>query len=325
MRRALWPLVLLLAGCPAKKPISAEDRVAIVFTDPEGTPLDHPLAKITVGDIDLALARKRFEREGSLRAKELPKALRKHTIESMIDTRLLAMEAERLKVKTTTTAVARELEAFREGRSADEFRRALIENFQTEAEFVRAIERQLTEIELLKREAMKDVEPSMEAVKARFESMPPEERTRPERVRARQIMVTTEEEAQAIHKDLTWRKKDFAETAKRVSIGPEARRGGEVGWFQRGQMPEVFDESCFPLQPEEISPVMASELGFHICQLLEREPERPLTFDEAAPRLKRTMRVEAERAAKKAYKERLRGKVQIRYLDAEPLDEADEE
>ncbi len=317
--KRLLVLALLVAGCPAKQPISRGDRVAIDFTTPEGEPIDHPLAKITIADLEVAFARKRFEREGSLRAKPLPDELRKHTIEAMIDTRLLAMEAERLHVKASTTAIARELAAFREGRSDEEFSRELIENFQTEAEFVAAIERQLTAIALLTKVAMKDVDPAPEAVKAKFEALSEEERTRPERVRARQIMVTTEEEANALHKQLTWKKTDFAEAAKEHSIGPEASRGGDVGWFSRGQMPEVFDEICFPLEPEEISPVMASELGFHICQLLEREPERPYTFEEAAPRLRREMRLDAERTAKAKLKQQLRDAVRIRYLDDDAL------
>lgn len=319
MRRVFLGFVLLVVACPAKQAITRGERVVIDFVTPEGEPIDHPLAKITIADVELELAQKRFEREGSLRAKPLPAELRKHTIESIIDTRLLAMEAERLHVKASTTAVARELAAFRDGRSEKEFGRELIETFQTEAEFVAAIERQLTGIALLSKVASEEPQPSEDAVRARFEALPEEDRTRPERVRARQIMVTTEEEAIALHKELTWRKGEFAEAAKKHSIGPEASRGGDVGWFARGQMPEVFDESCFPLQPEEISPVMASELGFHICQLLEREPERPLTFEEAAPRLRREMQVEAERTAKAKLKQRLRDAVKIRYLDEQVL------
>ena len=79
-------------------------------------------------------------------------------------------------------------------------------------------------------------------------------------------------------------------------------------------MPTVFDDLCFPLKPNEISPVMASHLGFRICQVLEREEARPYTFEELRVRLKRELRVDAEREAKKNYFERLRSDVQIRRV-----------
>lgn len=315
MKRRALLLALVVCGCPAKPTPNPADRVAIEFVSLEDEPIDHPLAKITVGEVDLALARKRFEREGSLRAKPLPKPLHQHTIDKLVERHLLAMEADRLNVKASTTAVAKEMAALRAAHDDDDFARVLIETYQTEEELRDAIRTQLTAVKLLTREALKGTQPSEDALRERFEALSEEERVRPERVRARQIMVTTEQEADAIHKELRWKKETFGDIARARSVGPEASRGGDLGWFARGQMPQVFDEICFPLQPEEVSPVMASELGFHICQVLEREPARPLTFAEVAPKLRRTMQVEAERDAREAYLKGLREGVRIRFLD----------
>jgi len=57
--------------------------------------------------------------------------------------------------------------------------------------------------------------------------------------------------------------------AATYSDGPTGLRGGELGWFQRGQMVPSFDEVAFQLQPGQISEVVESPLGFHIIVRLE--------------------------------------------------------
>lgn len=67
---------------------------------------------------------------------------------------------------------------------------------------------------------------------------------------------------------------DFAEFAKRHSQDPSAPSGGDLGWAKRGLVfvPE-FEEAVFALKEKEISPVVKTEFGFHLIQLLERRGE----------------------------------------------------
>ena len=67
---------------------------------------------------------------------------------------------------------------------------------------------------------------------------------------------------------------DFAEFAKRYSQDPSAPSGGDLGWAKRGLVfvPE-FEEAVFALKEKEISPVVKTEFGFHLIQLLERRGE----------------------------------------------------
>jgi peptidyl-prolyl cis-trans isomerase SurA len=64
----------------------------------------------------------------------------------------------------------------------------------------------------------------------------------------------------------------FATLAKLYSEDPgTAKKGGELGFFSRGQMLEEFETAAFALEkPGDISPVIETKYGFHIIQLIER-------------------------------------------------------
>ena len=49
-----------------------------------------------------------------------------------------------------------------------------------------------------------------------------------------------------------------------------ARKGGELGFFPRGRMVAEFESAAFALKPGEVSPIIETQLGFHIIQLIER-------------------------------------------------------
>ncbi len=63
---------------------------------------------------------------------------------------------------------------------------------------------------------------------------------------------------------------DFAELASKYSDDGSARSGGDLGWARRGKYVPEFEAAAFKLEKNEISPVIESEFGFHIIQMLER-------------------------------------------------------
>ncbi|MEQ1744702.1 MAG: peptidylprolyl isomerase [Saprospiraceae bacterium] len=63
----------------------------------------------------------------------------------------------------------------------------------------------------------------------------------------------------------------FADLAKKHSadVG-SGSKGGDLGWQKRGTFVAEFEAAVYKLDPNQISPVVETEFGFHVIQLLER-------------------------------------------------------
>lgn len=123
----------------------------------------------------------------------------------------------------------------------------------------------------------------------------------PERVRARHILLSTankpkdevakiQAQADALLKQIK-AGGDFAELAKKNSQDPgSAQKGGDLGWVSRGQMVKNFEDAVFTLKPNEISNVVTTEYGFHIIQVLEKQPAHLQSLDEVKPAITVTLK-----------------------------------
>lgn len=84
-------------------------------------------------------------------------------------------------------------------------------------------------------------------------------------------LATAKSQLEGIRKRIADGKEDFAKLAKQYSMDPgSGRNGGELGWAKRGSYVTEFEAAAYKLKESEISPVIKTEYGFHIIQLLER-------------------------------------------------------
>lgn len=107
-----------------------------------------------------------------------------------------------------------------------------------------------------------------------------EEFQKKEQIHALHIMLETEEEARNILKQIASGKKDFSQLAKEYSLGPEGARGGDLGYFEMGHMPEEFDD-VFKLNVNEVSGIINTPYGYHIFKAIDKKPGQKMSFEES--------------------------------------------
>lgn len=112
-----------------------------------------------------------------------------------------------------------------------------------------------------------------------------------EEVRVRQILVSEEALAADILKKLR-SGADFGELSAAHSLAANARRGGEIGYVSRGDLPKMFEEVIFGLAPGSVSDVIRTDSGFFIFRVDERRPPGMVDFDSARPLIQARLREE---------------------------------
>ena len=122
-----------------------------------------------------------------------------------------------------------------------------------------------------------------ETLRARIVGVQPGDATS---VRARHILVETEDEAKAIIAELD-KGADFETLAKEKSTGPSGPAGGDLGYFSRGRMVPEFEEAAFALDVGAYTeePVQ-TQFGWHVIQLNETRIKEAPTLEEVRDELR---------------------------------------
>jgi peptidyl-prolyl cis-trans isomerase C len=103
--------------------------------------------------------------------------------------------------------------------------------------------------------------------------------------KARHILVKDEAEAKKLIAELD-KKADFAELAKKHSLGPTGKNGGELDWFDASQMVKPFADAVSAMKPGTYSKEpINTQFGWHVIELQETRVAEPPTFEDAKPQL----------------------------------------
>ncbi|MEE2960105.1 MAG: peptidylprolyl isomerase [Myxococcota bacterium] len=238
-----------------------------------------------------------------------PDAELNRILQSMVDERLLEQAARQKQIVVGNSEIDREITRLKRGWANDDFDSIMAGIYGDELVF-RAHQRNRLVVDkylrrhIFSRIAVRDgeIETHLEQNLSRYLS--------PARIRVRQILLDTQEKASRIHMELRRSKKTFEDWAIEVSLGPEAKNGGDLGFFALGEMPDVF-ERCFSMWKGQVSGVVKSDFGFHIFKLIEKRPAQTEPTQGVRKRIEIELRTEKERTALGEHLLKLRAKAEM--------------
>jgi peptidyl-prolyl cis-trans isomerase C len=282
--------------------------------------------------------------------------IKKRVLDQMIDDRLLADEAKKKGIKVSQLEVDEGVKKVRTRFSTEEeFNKELQKEAMSFDAFRKHIQDQIATIKLIDQEVKaKTTPPSEPEVKDLFDTVSAVLADKPipgshtaseieelkalaralehrygERARARHILIrvpadaskATRDAALAKIKDIQKQLKggaDFSELAKKYSEDPGSKdRGGDLGYFSRGDMVDSFEKTAFGLNVGQTSDIVTTDFGYHIIRLEEKKAASKFTYDDVKDDLKEYLF--QQRAAKKfeGYIKELRSKSEIKINNLE--------
>lgn len=146
----------------------------------------------------------------------------------------------------------------------------------------------------------------------------------PERVHARHILVSGDEELAKVQEELK-AGKSFDAVAKEFSRDPgSAANGGDLGEFPRGMMVPEFEKAAFALKnPGDVSEPVKTQFGWHIIKLEERIPESVMPFEQVKDRLTNELKDQKTQQVLQDKAKELEKKYKVERLNDKPDDSAE--
>ncbi len=301
----LVPILLLAAACSGG---AGPSRLPEVVASIDGQP-------ITAEQYRFALDRDDREAQGlSPRTAEAITASRRQLLHALIDRHLVVRAAGEHGRSVGDDEVERALLRLKADWPGDAFEKLLADTHLTEDRLRAQLRDELLVKAYFREEVFARVaitDPELDLWLKEFGAT----LDRPDQVRAAQLVVKTEAAAKALQEQLR-KGATFEELARRHSLSPDGKLGGDLGFFGRGQMPPQFEEVCFTLAPGRVSDVVASPYGFHLFKVLERRGAQALAPAARRAAAEVALRREKESDAQAAAMEKLRSKAVIEIDEA---------
>lgn len=186
---------------------------------------------------------------------------------------------------------------------------------------LKMVEKKILVQKLVEKEVMQLAKPTEEEIKKYYEENKDNYKI-PEQVNAAHILIRVKDGATE-EEDNTARKKledilkkikeggDFATLAKENSDCPSKSRGGELGYFSRGQMVPEFEEVAFKLKPGEISEIVKTKFGYHIIKVLDKKEPRQKELSEVKEEIEQQLTRKKQKDAFENYTKGLKEKAKI--------------
>jgi peptidyl-prolyl cis-trans isomerase C len=236
--------------------------------------------------------------------------LRRRILDELVDRALLLQEARARSIVVGQDQVERAFLRIRAEYPGTHFDDLLAQERLSQTELKARLKEQLAVERLFEEEVFPRVT-VVDAEVERFYADHAPDFQEPERVRVSQIVVANRDEALQLRDKLRRNPQTFADVARKSSIAPEGKNGGDLGYIGRGAgFPEVFD-ACFTMPLNVVSDVTPSPYGFHIFRVTDRKGAQRRTFDQAKGEIREKLSREKRARAQEEFLQGLRKRAKI--------------
>ncbi len=222
--------------------------------------------------------------------------MKNQVLDSLIDRELLFQETKKKGIKVDVKEVDAEIQKIKQRYAKEgEFEQLLSNMGLTESDVRIQIERGLAIQQLIDKEVRTKVKIGEEEAKSYYDANP-QLFQQPEQVKASHILVKVDADAPQEKKDEARKKietvqkkakkgEDFASLAKTYSEGPSGPKGGDLGYFRRGQMVKPFEDAAFDLKPNQTSDIVETQFGYHLIKVVDKKPAQKVAYADVKEQL----------------------------------------
>lgn len=327
--RWFWSIAIFFA---LALPVTAEEKQTSERKTPEVSEKQAATGKVAVVngtvirqdtfDRELDAVRQRFVMQGQKLEGSQLSTIKKNVLENLIHRELLYQESQKAGVKVEDTAVDEKFGAWKKQfPDESQFKNIMGMMNLTEDVIKSQIRQQMAVEEFIDKKFADKVAVSDKEIRDYYDANP-DFFKQPEQVKASHILIKVDPKADEAKKSEARKKMeglqdqlkkggDFAAIAKEFSECPSNAKGGDLGYFKRGQMVKPFEDTAFALKSGEMSDIVETRFGYHLIKTTDKKAETTSPYEEVRKRLEDYLKQEKKRKEVNLYVSKLKQESKI--------------